>query len=102
MNSVSSAGRSHRPRSARCMRAIAHHLRRAQRTDPKLHDPSHLTPHEPMTTKLTLAALASILCCQLCPAQEQAPADDWKTASTNQPGKEYPKVNSEGRVKFRI
>ena len=28
--------------------------------------------------------------------------DDWKPASTNQPGKEYPQVNSEGRVRFRI
>ena len=31
-----------------------------------------------------------------------APVEDWKPASSNQPGKEYPKVNSEGRVKFRI
>jgi enterochelin esterase-like enzyme len=31
-----------------------------------------------------------------------APADDWKPATSNQPGKDYPKVNSEGRVKFRI
>lgn len=35
-------------------------------------------------------------------AQEVVPVDDWKPASTNQPGKEYPMVNSEGRVKFRI
>ena len=28
--------------------------------------------------------------------------DDWQPATTNQPGKEYPKVNSEGRVMFRI
>jgi enterochelin esterase-like enzyme len=34
--------------------------------------------------------------------QEVTPKDDWKPASTNQPGKEYPQVNSEGRVKFRI
>jgi len=30
------------------------------------------------------------------------PVEDWKPASSNQPGKEYPKVNSERRVKFRI
>jgi enterochelin esterase-like enzyme len=36
------------------------------------------------------------------PTQEVTPKDDWKPASTNQPGKEYPQVNSEGRVKFRI
>lgn len=37
-----------------------------------------------------------------CFAQDNAPVDDWKRAISNQPGKEYPKVNSEGRVKFRI
>jgi enterochelin esterase-like enzyme len=47
---------------------------------------------------LLLTALAT----QLGLAQTNAPADDWKPASSNQPGKEYPKVNSEGRVKFRI
>ena len=35
-------------------------------------------------------------------AQENPPVDDWKPASTNQKGKQYPQVNSEGRVKFRI
>ena len=35
-------------------------------------------------------------------AGNKAPVDDWKSATSNQPGKEYPKVNSEGRVKFRI
>ncbi len=34
--------------------------------------------------------------------QTAAPVEDWKPASSNQPGKEYPKVNSERRVKFRI
>jgi enterochelin esterase-like enzyme/dienelactone hydrolase len=29
-------------------------------------------------------------------------ADDFKPASTNQAGKEYPQVNSQGRIKFRI
>lgn len=33
---------------------------------------------------------------------QSTPKDDWQPASTNQPGKEYPQVNSEGRVKFRI
>lgn len=47
-------------------------------------------------------ALTSLLCAQPVSAQNQAPADDWKSASSNQPGKEYPKVNSEGRIKFRI
>ncbi len=39
------------------------------------------------------------------PTASQTPpgiTDDFKPASTNQPGKEYPQVNSQGRVKFRI
>jgi enterochelin esterase-like enzyme len=55
-----------------------------------------------MKTKLSLLIFASMFSLQLCMAQDKAPADDWKSASSNQPGKEYPKVNSEGRVKFRI
>ena len=55
-----------------------------------------------MKNKLTLLAFASLLSCQLCLAQDKPPVDDWKPASTNQPGKEYPQVNSEGRVRFRI
>lgn len=35
-------------------------------------------------------------------AQDKALADDWEPAPSNQTGKEYPQVNSEGRVKFRI
>jgi enterochelin esterase-like enzyme len=31
-----------------------------------------------------------------------APVEDFKPASSNQPGKEYPQVNSEGRARFRI
>ncbi|TWU08488.1 sialate O-acetylesterase [Stieleria varia] len=35
-------------------------------------------------------------------AQDDVPVDDWKPATTNQDGREYPQVNSEGRVRFRI
>lgn len=35
-------------------------------------------------------------------AQESTPVDDWKPAITNQAGKDYPKVNSEGRVMIRV
>ena len=55
-----------------------------------------------MKTKPVLFALACILSGQLCLAQTDEPANDWKPASTNQSGKEYPQVNSEGRVRFRI
>lgn len=38
------------------------------------------------------------------PATEQSDGikDDFKPAPTNQPGRDYPQVNSQGRVKFRI
>jgi len=55
-----------------------------------------------MKTKLSLLAFASILSGQTCVAQDKAPVDDWKPAPSNQAGKQYPQVNSEGRVKFRI
>ena len=55
-----------------------------------------------MTRRLLFLALASLLLGQPCPAQDGPPTDDWKPASSNQPGKEYPQVNSEGRVRFRI
>jgi enterochelin esterase-like enzyme len=56
-----------------------------------------------MKTKLSLLALAAILCGQLSAAEDnKPPVDDWKPATSNQGGKQYPQVNSEGRVKFRI
>jgi enterochelin esterase-like enzyme len=55
-----------------------------------------------MPRKLLHLASAFILFGQLCRAQQNAPVDDWKPASSNQPGKEFPQVNSEGRIKFRI
>ncbi len=55
-----------------------------------------------MKTKPSILALLVIFGTQLCPAQEKPPVDDWKSAPSNQAGKQYPQVNSEGRVKFRI
>src|SRR5216117_1965528 len=55
-----------------------------------------------MKTKLSLLTFSSILSGQICVAQDKASVDDWKPAPSNQGGKEYPQVNSEGRVKFRI
>ncbi len=55
-----------------------------------------------MNTLLPIIALGALLSAPHCTGQTHDPADDWKPASSNQPGKEYPKVNSEGRVKFRI
>jgi enterochelin esterase-like enzyme len=55
-----------------------------------------------MKTKLSLLALASMASGQLCLAQTNEPADDWKPATSNQPGKQYPQVNSERRVRARV
>ena len=55
-----------------------------------------------MKTKLLFLAFALIQSGLLCRAEDNPPADDWKPAPTNQQGKQYPMVNSEGRVKFRI
>ena len=55
-----------------------------------------------MNEPLLLLGLASLLSGQLCSAQSNLPVDDWKPATSNQSRKQYPEVNSEGRVKFRI
>ncbi|HJS06242.1 MAG TPA: alpha/beta hydrolase-fold protein, partial [Pirellulales bacterium] len=58
-----------------------------------------------MTVRQSLLTVALILFGEHGIAQESTPStpkDDWKPATSNQPGKEYPQVNSEGRVKFRI
>jgi hypothetical protein len=55
-----------------------------------------------MKTKLSLLALAAMLSGQVCLAQTNEPADDWKPATANQQGKQYPQVNSEGYVRARI
>lgn len=49
-------------------------------------------------TFLLVAALAG----QLCMAQSGNVVEDFKPSSVNQPGKEYPQVNSEGRVRVQI
>jgi enterochelin esterase-like enzyme len=51
---------------------------------------------------LSILAVTSILSSQVCQAETQPPVEDWKPAPSNQEGKQYPQVNSEGRVKFRI
>jgi len=50
----------------------------------------------------SILALAFPLTAPLAVAQPAPPVDDWKPATSNQRGKLYPQVNSEGRVKFRI
>lgn len=53
----------------------------------------------------SFATLFAIPCAVPFPsvqAQQAVPADDWKPASTNQEGKKFPRVNSEGRVQIQI
>src|ERR1035437_2241232 len=54
-----------------------------------------------MKTK-NLAALILVAGNCVALAQTNQPADDWKPATSNQPGQQYPQVNSEGRVRARI
>jgi len=56
----------------------------------------------PMETRLAFLACAVVLSGRLCMAQTGESPDDWRPSSLNQPGKEYPQVNSEGRVRTRI
>jgi enterochelin esterase-like enzyme len=55
-----------------------------------------------MKAKHALLSAALVLYGHHCLSQEITPKDDWKPATSNQPGKQYPQVNSEGRVRFRI
>jgi enterochelin esterase family protein len=56
-----------------------------------------------MKTQLSLLALGSLLASPLCTAQTNEPVlEDFKPSSLNQPGKQYPQVNSERRVRARV
>jgi len=49
------------------------------------------------------ALLATLLTGGICLAQtKQSAVEDFKPSSTNQPDKQFPQVNSEGRVRARI
>src|SRR6478752_2797142 len=39
---------------------------------------------------------------QTTPSEAATPVEDFKPAPSNQTGKQYPQVNSEGRARFRI
>ena len=56
-----------------------------------------------MRTRLPLLAFAAMLTGGLCTAQtDPPPVEDFKASSLNQPGKQYPQVNSERRVRARL
>jgi len=52
--------------------------------------------------KKIVFALLITICCLPVFSQQQAIVEDFKPSSINQPGKEYPMVNSEGRVRAQI
>jgi len=57
-----------------------------------------------MSNKFTTILLVAVLTCGTCLAQadQLAVVEDFKPTSTNQPGREYPQVNSQGCVRARI
>jgi predicted alpha/beta superfamily hydrolase len=60
-----------------------------------------------MNLKSSAIVLAAILISAVCYAQTQtpvpnAPLEDFKPSTLNQPGQEYPQVNSQGFARFRI
>ncbi len=57
-----------------------------------------------MNHRLIMILLATVITCGTCLARTEQPADvnDFKPSSLNQPGQEYPQVNSERRARFRI
>jgi enterochelin esterase-like enzyme len=59
-----------------------------------------------MKYRYTFILVATVIAGGICVAQtnqvDSLAVEDFKPASTNQPGKEYPQVNSEGRVRASI
>jgi enterochelin esterase-like enzyme len=57
-----------------------------------------------MYSKLFTIALATMLSCEVGKAQTAAGnlANDFKPSTFNQPGQEYPQVNSQGYVRFKV
>jgi enterochelin esterase-like enzyme len=55
-------------------------------------------------TRTIAMMLAAAMIAGAAPAQTAAPAvaDDFKPSSLNQPGQQYPQVNSQGYVRFRV
>ncbi len=53
---------------------------------------------------ITIVTFLVIFWCAACPAQTEPASikDDFKPSSLNQPGQEYPQVNSQGYARFRI
>jgi enterochelin esterase-like enzyme len=52
--------------------------------------------------KTAVVGLALLVGLPAMAQTSQSPVEDFKPSSLNQPGKQYPQVNSEGRARFRI
>jgi hypothetical protein len=63
-----------------------------------------LNKQNDMNLKCITITLTAALICGICHAQTSAGAleEDFKPSPLNQPGQEYPKVNSQGYARFRI
>ena len=55
-----------------------------------------------MNLKCLIIVLAATLTSCICQAQTASVIEDFKPSTLNQPGQEYPQVNSQGYVRFRI
>jgi enterochelin esterase-like enzyme len=55
-----------------------------------------------MKKLLSILVLAACWPGELCTAQTNEPADDWQPSALNQPGQQYPQVNSQRLARFRI
>jgi enterochelin esterase-like enzyme len=55
-----------------------------------------------MKKQLPVLVLTALMTGELCIAQTNVPADDWKPSILNQPGQQYPQVNSQRFARFRI
>ena len=55
-----------------------------------------------MKLLLTIIIIIFHLCFQSCWSQEIQIIEDFKSSAINQPGQEYPQVNSQSRVRARI
>ncbi|MBN2685699.1 MAG: hypothetical protein JXR40_10495 [Pontiellaceae bacterium] len=55
-----------------------------------------------MNHKLSVALLATMVAVGTGVAQSEKPKEDFKPSELNQPGQEYPQVNSQGYVRFRV
>ena len=57
-----------------------------------------------MKLYISVLVLLFTFLCSICIAQtsQTPPVNDWKPSTLNQPGQEYPQVNSQGYARFRI